>query len=58
MLTKDDEIWFRIDTIQPWKGTVRWVSAGNVGVEFESPLFPSRYELVAELRKQAEFSKA
>ena len=58
VLCPGDGVWFRIDTIIPWKGTVRWANAVNVGVEFERPLFQSQFELVSEMRKDAAFSRA
>ena len=53
-----DEVWFKIDTIEPWKGTVRWVSKQNVGVEFDRPLFQSLFELIAHAHQPVAMSRA
>lgn len=53
-----DSVWFRIEAVQPWRGIVRWVEGGKVGVEFERPFYQSVFELIAETNKPATISRA
>lgn len=53
-----DKVWFSIDTIQPWRGTVRWVDNGRVGVEFDRPFYPAVFELLVQLNKPVTCSRA
>lgn len=47
----DEELWFHIDSVKPWKGNVRWIAGTNLGVEFEQPIFQSRLELIVHSHK-------
>ena len=53
-----DVVWFRVDTIQPWQGTVRWVSGDSVGVEFDRPFYPAVFDLIVQMNKPVACSKA
>jgi len=51
-------VWLKIDTVQPWMGTVRWVSQGKVGVEFEVPFHRSIFGLIAAGAKSVKVCKS
>jgi len=53
-----DQVWFRIDAVRPWKGTVRWVRDSRVGVEFDRPFFPAMFELIVQLNKPVTIAQA
>jgi len=53
-----DDVWFRIDTIQPWKGVVRWRDGNKIGVEFVRPFYPAVFELIAQANQPVSVSKA
>lgn len=53
-----DSVWFKIDSITPWKGTVRWVEKDSVGVEFDRPFYPAVFELIVHSHKSVTCSKA
>ena len=53
-----DAVWFKIDSLQPWKGTVRWVSKGKVGVEFDRPFYPAVFEMLIQMNKPVRCSNA
>lgn len=53
-----DVVWFKIDSIQPWQGTVRWREKGYVGVEFSRPFYPAVFEMVVQMNKPVSCSKA
>lgn len=53
-----DAVWFRIVSMEPWKGTVRWVNADNVGVEFDEPFYPAAFDLIVNSGKPISCSKA
>ena len=53
-----DAVWFRIESIQPWRGTVRWVNEDKVGVEFERPFYPAVFELLVKSHQPVSVSKA
>jgi hypothetical protein len=36
-----DTVWLKVEELQRWKGTVRWVRGDLVGVEFGQPFYPS-----------------
>jgi hypothetical protein len=53
-----DLVWFRIESIQPWRGTVRWVNGDKVGVEFERPFYPAVFELLVKSHQPVTVSRA
>lgn len=53
-----DTVWFTIEAVQPWKGTVRWVRGHEVGVEFDQPFYHSVFELIAQINQPATISRA
>jgi hypothetical protein len=53
-----DTVWLRLDPIQPWRGIVRWVKDGRVGVEFIRPLTLAVFDHLAEASGLFGFERA
>lgn len=53
-----EAVWFRIVSMEPWKGIVRWVSGENVGVEFDEPFYPAAFDLIVNSGRPISCSKA
>jgi PilZ domain len=53
-----EEVWLRIGSLEPWKGTVRWTSEDRVGIEFERALHPAIFEHLAQSNPAAVCAKA
>ena len=39
-----DQVWLRLDNMQPWRGSVRWIADDRIGVEFNNPFYPAVVE--------------
>ena len=46
-----DQVWLKIDPIEPWRGTVRWTDGKLVGVEFERPFYPAVFDQIVRSKK-------
>lgn len=44
-----EAVWFKVEGVESWKGTVRWIDAGRVGVEFDHPFFPAVFDQMISL---------
>ena len=55
---QDECVWFKIDGFETWKGTVRWVDGGKVGIEFDHPFYPSVFEYILALNMPLECQRA
>ena len=46
-----DRVWMEMDALQQWRGTVRWIDEGKVGVMFDQPFYPTVLERLTEPEK-------
>jgi hypothetical protein len=53
-----NEVWLKIEPLEPWKGTVRWVGEDRVGIEFERPFYPAIFDHLVKSSLAAVCSKA
>lgn len=36
-----DQVWLKMEGLEAWRGTVRWVNGARVGIKFERPFYPA-----------------
>jgi len=53
-----DVVWMKVDSLQHWKGTVRWVNPDRLGVEFENPFYPAVLEHLVQSNRKVSCTKA
>lgn len=56
--TIGETVWFKIEGVEIWMGTVRWVDGCLVGVEFDQPFYPAVFEHIVSLNKPLEMEQA
>jgi PilZ domain len=58
LLKPGDEVWLRMETLEPWKGVIRWVKEGRVGIEFDRPFYPAIVTHLVALHRPVVVAKA
>lgn len=53
-----ETVWFKMDGVENWMGTVRWIDGSLVGVEFAQPFYPAVFEHIVSLNKPVELDQA
>lgn len=53
-----DEVWLKIDGLELWRGTVRWLQCEKVGVEFDRPFYPAVLNHLVERHRGVVVSRA
>lgn len=53
-----DEVWLKMEALELWRGTVRWVKDEKVGIEFERPFYPAVLNHLVELHRDVVVSRA
>lgn len=46
-----DQVWLKMDALQHWRGTVRWVDGERVGVHFDQPFYPAVVDHIVQSNK-------
>lgn len=53
-----DKVWLKMEALELWRGTVRWVRTHKVGIEFERPFYPAVLNHLVELHQGVVVTKA
>jgi hypothetical protein len=53
-----DAVWFTIETLDAFRGIVRWVDGDKVGVEFDRPFYQPLFELLVHSNKPVTVARA
>lgn len=53
-----DQVWLKMEALELWRGTVRWVKDEKVGIEFERPFYPAVLNHLVELHRGVVVSRA
>lgn len=53
-----DVVWMKVDSLQHWKGTVRWVNSDRLGVQFDNPFYPAVLEHLVQSNRKVSCTKA
>lgn len=53
-----ETVWFKMEGVENWMGTVRRIDGSLVGVEFAQPFYPAVFEHIVSLNKPVEFERA
>jgi hypothetical protein len=53
-----DQVWLKMEALELWRGTVRWVKDEKVGIEFERPFYPAVLNHLVELYQGVVVSRA
>lgn len=46
-----DNVWLKMEALELWRGTVRWVRNDKVGIEFERPFYPAVLNHLVEVHQ-------
>lgn len=53
-----DNVWLKMEALELWRGTVRWVRNDKVGIEFERPFYPAVLNHLVEIHQGVVVTKA
>lgn len=53
-----DKVWLKMEALELWRGTVRWVKNDRVGIEFERAFYPAVLNHLVEVHQGVVFTKA
>lgn len=57
-LRPGDKVWLKMEGLELWRGTVRWVRDEKVGIEFERPFYPAVLNHLIEMHRGVVVSRA
>jgi hypothetical protein len=57
-LQSGDKVWLKMEGLELWRGTVRWVRDEKVGIEFERPFYPAVLNHLIEMHRGVIVSRA
>lgn len=57
-LQPGDKVWLKMEGLELWRGTVRWVKDEKVGIEFERPFYPAVLNHLIEMHRGVVVSRA
>lgn len=53
-----DQVWLKMEGLENWRGTVRWVHGPKVGIKFERPFYPAVLNHLVEKHRGVFVSRA
>jgi translation initiation factor IF-1 len=53
-----DQVWLKMEALELWRGTVRWVKDEKVGIEFDRPFYPAVLNHLVALHRGVVVSRA
>lgn len=53
-----ETVWFKVEGVENWKGSVRWIDGKRIGVEFDQPFYPAVFEHIVSSNRAVELERA